>query len=74
MSSQMIQSLRRLSNRSDETAEQMADFARRQTGGEQPDPAEFGALLRQRSVTHDVMSAQLKLLEKPLRTVLQETK
>ncbi len=74
MSNAMIQSLRHLNNRSEQTGQQMADFARRQTEGEQPDPAEFTALLQQRSVTHDAMSAQLKLLEKPIRTVLQETK
>ncbi len=74
MSDSTLQALRHLNKRSEQTAEQMADFTRRQSEGERPDPNEFTALLERRSVTHDAMAAQLKLFDKPLRTVLQETK
>ena len=72
--SHVLRGLRRLNNQSEDTAEQMNDFARRQAAGEKPDPDEFMALLKQRSTTHDAMAAQFKLFEKPLKTVLNETK
>lgn len=71
---QVMQGLRRLNNRSDETADQMENFLRRQADGERPNPDEFTRLLEQRSVTHSAMAAQFKLVEKPMKTVLQETK
>jgi hypothetical protein len=71
---QVMQGLRRLSARSEAAADQMNDFVRRQANGEQPDGDEFIKLLQQRSTTHDAMAAQFKLIEKPMRTVLQETK
>ncbi|NRR30403.1 hypothetical protein HSX11_09385 [Oxalobacteraceae bacterium] len=74
MSDSTLQALRHMNQRSEQASEQMADFNRRQTEGERPDPNEFTALLEQRSVTHDAMAAQFKLFDKPLRTVLQETK
>jgi hypothetical protein len=52
----------------------MNDFMRRQANGEQPDPAEFMSILTKRSVVHDAMQAQSKLYEKPMQTVLNETK
>lgn len=70
----VMQAIRRLSGRNDATGEQMDDFARRQANGEQPDPNEFTQLLQLRSTTQDAMAAQFKLVEKPLRTVLQEAK
>lgn len=70
----VINGLRRLSSKFDATAEEMADFLKRQAAGEKPDPNEFAALLEKRSVTHDAMAAQFKLYEKPLKTVLQETR
>jgi hypothetical protein len=70
----VMHELRRLNNRSDETGDKMADFIRRQMNGEQPDPSEFTAILEKRSTTHDAMRAQFKLLEKPLKTVLQDVK
>jgi hypothetical protein len=71
---QVMNGLRRLNNKFDETGEQMADFLKRQAAGEKPDPNEFTALLEKRAVTHDAMAAQFKLYEKPLKTVLQETR
>ncbi|RZI42222.1 hypothetical protein EGT07_13445 [Herbaspirillum sp. HC18] len=73
-SNQMTKALRHLSNRSDRTGEQVADFMQRQTEGEKPDITEFTRILQQRSVTHDAMAAQFKLIEKPMKTVLQETR
>lgn len=70
----VINALRRLSNKYDAAAEEMTDFNRRQMAGEKPDPNEFVALLKKRAVTQDAMTAQFKLYEKPLKTVLQETK
>ena len=70
----VIGALRRLSSRYDTAGDQMTDFLRRQTEGEEPDPDEFTKLLEHRSVTSDAMSAQFKLIEKPIKTVLQESK
>lgn len=69
-----LNNLRRLTGKYDEAGEQMTDFFERQGRGEKPDPKEFAALLEKRSITHSAMSAQFKLYEKPMRTVLQETK
>jgi hypothetical protein len=70
----VIHNLRRLGARADATAEQMADFYRRQANGEKPNPNEFAALLQKFSVTNSAMAAQFKLYEKPLKTALQEAK
>jgi hypothetical protein len=70
----VMNGLRRLNSKFDETGEQMTDFLKRQAAGEKPDPDEFAKLLEKRAVTHDVMAAQFKLYEKPLKTVLQETR
>jgi hypothetical protein len=70
----VIHNLRRLNARADATAEQLADFNRRQANGEKPNPNEFAALLQKLSVTNSAMAAQFKLHEKPLKTALQEAK
>lgn len=66
--------LRRLNTRYDEQAAQITDFNQRQADGENPDQNEFMRLLDQRSVTQQAMEAQFKLYEKPLKTVMNETK
>lgn len=70
----VMHAIRRLSGRSEANAADMEDFTRRQANGEQPDPNEFVKLLQLQSTNNDVMTAQFKLVEKPLRTVLQEAK
>lgn len=72
--SNALQNLRRLNGKFDEAGEQMAKFYERQMKGENPDPQEFASLLEKRSITQSAMSAQFKLFEKPMKTVLQETK
>lgn len=73
-SNPVLQSLRGLNRKYEDVTEQVNNFQRRQTNGEQPDPAEFGKLLAKQSVTHSAMAAQFNLLQKPLKTVLNETK
>jgi len=70
----VAQSLRAMSRRFDDTCTNINDFQRRQTNGETPDPAQFTRLLQQQSVTHSAMTAQFNLLQKPLKTVLTETR
>jgi hypothetical protein len=70
----VLQSLRSLTKKFDSSTDGIADFQRRQTNGEQPDPQEFTRLLEQQSITHSAMSAQFSLLQKPLKTVLSETR
>jgi hypothetical protein len=70
----VMNGLRRLNSKFDETGEKMADFLKRQAAGEKPDPNEFAKLLEKQSAQRDVMAAQFKLYEKPLKTVLQETR
>ncbi len=69
-----LQNLRQLNNRFDSTADLMTDFHRRQADGEHPDPAEFTDLLSKQSVTRTAMTAQFSLVQKPLKTVLNETR
>ncbi|MGZ5858993.1 MAG: hypothetical protein ACXWJK_17325 [Burkholderiaceae bacterium] len=66
--------LRRLNTQFDSQAAQINNFNQRQANGENPDPQQFMKLLEARSVTKEAMEAQFKLREKPLKTVLNETK
>jgi hypothetical protein len=68
------QSLHRLTQRYDDLGEQLAGFNHRQADGEHPDPDEFVDLLKKQSVAHSALNAQFGLLQKPLKTVLNETK
>ena len=68
------QSLRHLTQRFDDLGQKMSDFNRRQADGEHPDPGEFVDLLTKQSVTHSALNAQFSLLQKPLKTVLTETR
>lgn len=69
-----LASLRRLSDKFDGQGEQMNNFMAQQTRGENPDPHLFMKLLEQRATTSEAMQAQFKLHEKPLKTVMNETK
>lgn len=68
------QSLRQLAQRHDDLSDKLSDFNRRQAAGEHPDPTEFVDLLKKQSVTHSALNAQFSLLQKPLKTVLSETR
>lgn len=72
--SQVINSLRRMTAQYDAAGQGMNDFTQRQMQGEHPDPEAFMKLLEQRATTKDAMQAQFKLYEKPMKTVLNETK
>lgn len=67
-------SLRRLEKHFDESDTRMREFMAADAAGEQPDPNDFMKLLEQHSVSRRAMEAQLKLHEKPLKTVLTEAK
>ncbi|AWL03544.1 hypothetical protein ACFOHT_05750 [Massilia oculi] len=69
-----IDPLRRLDRRMDAANGQIEDFMQAQAAGEEPDPAAFTAMLEQRMTVEQAMQAQLKLHEKPLKTVLTETR
>lgn len=66
--------MERLNNRYEAQAGQICDFVQRQAHGENPDPNQFMHLLEQRSITQQAIEAQFKLHEKPLKTVMNETK
>ena len=68
------QSLQHLTRRYDDLGEQMSACNRRQADGEMPDPDEFVGLLKKQSVTHSALGAQFNLLQKHLKTVLNESK
>jgi hypothetical protein len=70
----VLQSLHALTKKFDNNTSSIADFQRRQTNGEQPNPEEFTRLLEKQSVTHSAMNAQFSLLQKPLKTVLNESR
>jgi hypothetical protein len=70
----VVQSLHRLDRKFEGIGDQMHEFYRRQISGEQPNPTEFTRLLEQQSLTHSAMTAQFSLLQKPLKTVLNESR
>lgn len=72
-SNSSIPALRRLNEKVDAANEQLDDFFHRQARGEAPDGAEFMKLVERRMTAQQAMQAQLKLHEKPLKTVLNET-
>jgi len=75
MSSNLVlQNLRHMDKKFDEISQKINAFNRQQADGEMPDPAAFMDLLQKQSVTKSAMSAQFNLLQKPLKTVLNETK
>ncbi|CAN7526958.1 MULTISPECIES: hypothetical protein [Duganella] len=73
-SSPVLQNLRHLNQKFEGIGQQINDFSRQQADGETPDPARFMDLLQKQSVTHTAMMAQFNLLQKPLKTVLNESK
>ena len=68
------QAIQRLNNKFDDIGDQMKDFIERQASGETPDPDEFASLLEAQSITKSAMTAQFGLLQKGLKTVLNEAK
>lgn len=74
MTNSTLNGLRRLNAKYEQAGEGMNDFVNREMNGEKPDSHEFMKLLEQRSIAKDAMQAQFKLFEKPMKTVLGETK
>lgn len=70
----VLRNLRHMEKKFDGISQDINDFNRQQAAGEMPDPAAFMALLQKQSVTKSAMSAQFNLLQKPLKTVLNETR
>ena len=66
--------LRHLDHKFNETDAKMDEFMELQVQGEEPDPAEFMQLVERQMIVQKVMSAQLQLNEKPVRTVLSEVR
>jgi len=71
---QALHDLRRTNNKLDDNNDQLHDFMDRQMHGENPDPNEFMQIMEQRSNAKSAMQAQFRLYEKPMKTVLNETK
>lgn len=70
----VLRNLRHMEKKFDGISQDINDFNRQQAAGEMPDPAAFMELLQKQSVTKSAMSAQFNLLQKPLKTVLNETR
>lgn len=70
----VLNNIRHLDNKYKSISEQQADFVRRQSAGEKPDPDEFVKLLEQQSVTGTAMTAQFNLYQKPLKTALTDSR
>lgn len=70
----VLESMRHLDAKYQQINEQQSDFIRRQTNGEKPDPDEFTKLLELQSVTGTAMTAQFGLYQKPLKTVLSDSR
>ncbi len=70
----VLQNLRHLDQKFNDVTSKMNQFSRQQANGEMPDPEQFTDLLKKQSVTKSAMSAQFNLWQKPLKTVLNESK
>lgn len=70
----VLQGLRRLNEKYEEINQQQYDFVKRQAQGENPNPDEFFKLLEQQSITHTAMTAQFNLIQKPLKTVITDSR
>lgn len=70
----VLNNIRHLDEKYKKISEQESDFMRRQTAGEKPDPNEFIKLLEQQSITGTAMTAQFNLYQKPLKTVLTDSR
>lgn len=69
-----VNQLRRLDGKLDGANARINDFMQAQAAGEEPDPAAFTAVLAQRMTVQQAMQAQFKLHDKPLKTVLTESR
>ena len=70
----VLDSMRHLNQKYEKINQQQDDFTRRQAAGENADPGEFMKLLEQQSVTGSAMTAQFSLYQKPLKTVLTDSR
>jgi hypothetical protein len=70
----VLNSIRHLDDKYKSISEQQADFLRRQSAGENPDPDEFTQLLEKQSITGTAMTAQFNLYQKPLKTALTDSR
>jgi hypothetical protein len=70
----VLNNLRHLNQKYETINAQQNDFMRRQTAGENPDPSEFIQLLEKQSITGTAMTAQFSLLQKPLKTVITDSR
>jgi hypothetical protein len=66
--------LRRLGQRYDGANEQLDNYIEGSMRGEEPDPAQFFALMQKRQVSQQAMEAQLKLHEKGKKAAMNEAK
>ena len=69
-----LAALRRINGKFDDQSLKINEFMERQAHGDEQDPELFLKLLGQKSITKDALQAQFKLHEKPLKTVMNETK
>lgn len=70
----VLQNLRHLNEKYEMLHDRRSDFLRRQNDGEKPDPNEFMSLLEQQATTQTAMKAQFNLIQKPLKTVLTDSR
>jgi hypothetical protein len=70
----VLTNMRHLNSKYEQINAQQEDFMRRQSAGENPDPSEFTALLEKQSITGTAMAAQFSLLQKPLKTVITDSR
>lgn len=70
----VLNNIRHLDEKLKSINEQQADFLRRESAGEKPDPDEFAQLLEKQSITGTAMTAQFNLYQKPLKTALTDSR
>jgi hypothetical protein len=70
----VLNNIRHLDDKFNQLDVQQSEFLRAQTAGEHPDPNVFIKLLEKQSVTGTAMTAQFNLYQKPLKTVLTDSR
>lgn len=69
-----MSTLRRMDSKVDSINNEVDELMEGNTTGENADPTEFMQLMEKRVTAQQAMQAQFKLNEKPLKTVLNETR
>jgi hypothetical protein len=70
----VLNQIRHFDEKLKKIGDKQTEFTQSQANGENPDPTEFVKLLQQEGVTATAMTAQFNLYQKPLKTVISDSR